>query len=160
MKFKTKDFGIASGIAASAFLASHHNQTGIQEFEKIVGLECIQTLDQKLIVSDLETEAEDEIHTTHLVEIPHEPEWDEVSMSRFSELAGKFAVQGHLDKSENIEYKRLKALRRRTHTYRSYDEIVADHELHKRVSEAIKSLNTLIEYATATYPPEAKENRS
>jgi hypothetical protein len=160
MRFKIQDFGIASGLAASALLVSSQNQTEITELEKVVGSDSIQAFDQLLMVSDQEAEVEDENPPTVVINIPAEPEWDEVSMSRFSELAGKFAIQGHLNEAENDEYANLKTLRRRTHLSRSYDEIVADQELHKRVSDAIKSLKTLVEYATATYPSETQENRS
>ena len=160
MKFKPKDFGIASGLAASALLVSHHNQTGKTYLEKVVESDSVQAFNHRSNFADVEAEVEDASSAVHIVAIPHQPEWGDSSASRFSELAGKFAIQGHLDDSDRNEYAKLKTLRRRTHSSRSYDEIVADHELHKRVSEAIKSLRTLVDYATTTYPTATQETCS
>lgn len=160
MKFRSKDFGIASGIAASALFVSHHNQTGKADLESVVESDGVQAFDDRLIFADLEAKVEDANSAVHIVAIPHQPEWDKSSASRFSELAGQFAVQGQLTESESKEYANLKSLRRRTNLSRSYDEIVADHELHIRVAEAIKSLRTLVDYATTTYPAATQETHS
>lgn len=160
MKFKTKDFGIVSGLAASALLVSHHNETGKADIESVVEADGVQAFESRLIFTAVETEIEDASSAFHTVAIPHQPEWDQSSASRFSELAGQFAIQGKLNESDSKEYANLKSLRRRTNPSRSFDEIVADHELHIRVAEAIKSLRTLVDYATTTYPSAAQETRS
>lgn len=160
MKFKTKDFGIVSGLAVSALLVSHHNETGKADMESVVESDGVQAFDSRLIFADIETEIEDASSAVHTVPIPHHPEWDQSSASRFSELAGQFAIQGQLNESDSKEYANLKSLRQRTNPSRSFDEIVADRELHVRITEAIKSLRTLVEYATTTYPAATQETRS
>lgn len=159
MKFKTKELGIASGLAASALLVSSHNDTEKADLIPVNGSNSVQAFGERMMVPG-QIETEDGGHQVLTIKIPSELEWNEASTAQFSHLAGKLAIQGKLSESENQEYAELKTLRRRTHPSRSYDEIVADQELHRKVSEAINSLKTLVEYAVTTYPSAIRENRT
>lgn len=159
MKFRIQNKGVASGLAASALFAAHQDQTGATELDSFVNADSIQAFDFHRTTLEVETEKTCEDGATVVVEIPSEPVWEKISQLRFEELVEKFALEGKLNRKDDSEYKKLKALRHRTHPSRSFDEIVADHELHKKVAEAVNSLKTLIEYATSTFPSEAKTNR-
>lgn len=159
MKFRIQNRGIASGLAATALFAAHQDQTGATELDSIVGADSIQAFDFHRITPEVEANETYEVGSTVVVQVPSEPVWEETSQLRFEELVEKFALEGKLNRKEDSEYRKLKALRHRTHPSRSFDEIVADHELHKKVTEAVNSLKTLIEYATSTFPPEVKTNR-
>ena len=160
MKFRIQNRGVASGLAASALLAAHQNQTGSAELQRFVDANGIQAFDFHRITANPPSDETDEDVSTFVVVLPHEPDWDETSQSRFEELVEKIALEVELNPEDHLEYRALKALRQRTHSSRSYDEIVADHELHKKVTEAVNSLKILIEYATSTFPSEAQTNRS
>lgn len=159
MKFRIQNRGIASGLAVSALFTAHQDQTGATELDRFVDVDSIQAFDLHRITPKVETEESREDGATVVVEIPTEPVWEEASQMRFEELVEKYALEGKLNRKDDSEYRKLNVLRHRTHPSRSFDEIVADRELHKKVTEAVNSLKTLIEYATSTFPTKAKTNR-
>jgi len=160
MKLTSKDMGIASGLAASALLAADCQQPEKVGFDSFVESSNVQSFTQPLILSAIGVDVENNDHSAVTISIPAEQEWNESAKSRFIELAGNFAIGGRLDVREEEEYEMLKDLRRTSRPSRSYEEIVADLELHRKVTEAINSLKSLVEYTTTTYPAETRENRS
>lgn len=159
MNFTISNKGIASGLAVSALVAACPDQAGSTELDSFVDANSIQALDVSWIIPEV---VDDEISSNTssiVVDLPHEPVWDEASQLRFEELVEMIALDEDLSEKDQIEYRKLKDLRNRTHPSRSFDEIVADQELHKKVAEAVNSIKTLIEYATKTFPSEAKTNR-
>jgi hypothetical protein len=159
MSFRIHNKGIASGLAVSALVAEYQDQAGATELDSFVDVNSIQAFDVPRITAEVMADETNSARSTVVIEIPSEPVWEETSQSRFEELVEKIALEGELSRVEELEYRNLKALKQRTHPSRSFDEIVADHELHKKVAEAVNSLRTLIEYATSTFPTEAQTNR-
>lgn len=159
MNFRIHNKGIASGLAASALVSASPHQAGATELERFVDVNSIQAFDVPQITTAALADETNSDRSSVVIELPAEPVWEATSQTRFEELVEKIALEGGLSRADELEYRNLKALRQRTHTSRSFDEIVADHELHQKVAEAVNSLRTLIEYATSTFPAEAQTNR-
>lgn len=159
MNFRTHNKGIASGLAVSALLAAYQNQAGATDLDRFVDVDSIQAFDVPLITAELNADETSNDKPTVAVELPSEPVWEEACQSRFEELVERIALEGELGHKDQLEYRKLKDLRQRTHPSRSFDEIVADKELHNKVAEAVNSIKNLIEYATRTFPSEAETNR-
>lgn len=151
---------ITSSIAATAFLAGPQDlANAATDVDNRVEVSIIQSPEIEPV--QLFAEIEDESTSTRFISIPAEPEWDETSQGRFEELVEALAVHGQLSRTEEREFRSLKALRRKTHPSRTYEDIVADQELHEKVATAIEGLRNLINYATATsFPASSYKNRS
>jgi len=152
MNFRIPNKGIASGLVVSALVAPYQVQAGATELDRFVDANSIQAFDTPRIPTEVEVADTSDDRSSVVIELPAEPVWEQSSRLRFEELVEKIALDGELSTGDQLEYRKLKNLRQQTHPSRSFDEIVADHELHKKVAEAVKSIKTLIEYATRTFP--------
>ena len=152
MSFRIPNKGIASGLAVSALVAAYQDEARSTELDRFVDANSIQAFDIPRIPTEAGVANTSDERSSVFIPPPSESEWEESSQLRFEELVEKIALDGELSPGDQLEYRKLKGLRQQTHPSRSFDEIVADHELHKKVSEAVHSLKILIDYATRTFP--------
>lgn len=150
---------IASGLAVSAFVAAHQDEARATELDRFVNADSIQAFDIPRIPTEAGVANTSDERSSVVIRPPAESVWEESSQLRFEELVDKIALGGALSPGDQLEYRKLKNLRQQTHPSRSFDQIVADHELHKKVAEAVSSLKVLIEYATSSFPTEAQTSR-
>jgi hypothetical protein len=160
MNFRIPNKAVASGLMASAIMATYREEAVSLPSESSVDASEIQVFEEPQVFADPEMDTANERVGGLMVAIAQDPEWDEDSQRRFEELAAMDAFEEDMTVAQRMELANLEALRAMTHPSRTYDEMIADQELHRKVNDVIKSLETFIEHATRSFPAEAKANRA
>jgi len=136
---------LASSISFGDVITLTFDQTLVRDMAEVSSRENI-SVSREVEVDTVEVDST----TTQTVIPPSSNIWDEHAKIEFLELLKKQALQV-INPSESIRYERLKEIRRRYSTERTFAEIQADIEFHRNVQSAINAIQRLTNNGTGSY---------